>query len=48
MNVVYLQAERLFILELNIEFFAVVCEAFNRAYPDKEIADKTTIHRSVE
>jgi hypothetical protein len=38
-----------FILEHYFAYksFAAVCEAFSSAYPDKEIPNKTTVHRLV-
>jgi hypothetical protein len=46
---VYSRAERVFILEhyFTSKLFAVVREAFSNAYPDKEVPNKTTIHRLV-
>jgi hypothetical protein len=46
---VYSRAERVFILEnyLASKSFAAVREAFSNAYPDKEVPNKTTIHRLV-
>jgi hypothetical protein len=50
-NMVYSRAERLFILRHYVasKSFAAVREAFNSAYPDKEVLNRTTIyrHRSV-
>jgi hypothetical protein len=48
-NMVYSLAERVFILE---HYFvskssAAVREAFSNMYPDKEVPNKTTIHRLV-
>jgi hypothetical protein len=48
-NTAYQQAESVFILE-NVfasKSFATVCEAFSNAYPDKEVPNKTRIHRLV-
>jgi hypothetical protein len=46
---VYSRAERVFILEhySSSKSFAVVREAFSNAYPDKEVPNKTTVHRLV-
>jgi hypothetical protein len=46
---VYSRAERVFILEhyFASKSFAAVREAFSNAYPDKEVPNKTTIHRLV-
>jgi hypothetical protein len=46
-NIVYSRAELVFILEhyLASKSFAAVREVFNNAYPDKEVPNKTTIHR---
>jgi hypothetical protein len=48
-NVVYSRAKRVFILEhyFTLKSFAAVCEAFISAYPDKEVPNKTTVHRLV-
>jgi hypothetical protein len=48
-NMVYSRAERVFILEhyFSSTSFAAVREAFSNAYPDKEVPNKTTIHRLV-
>jgi hypothetical protein len=48
-NVVYSRAERVFILEYHfaLKSFAAVREAYSNAYPDKEVRNKTTIHRLV-
>jgi hypothetical protein len=45
----YSRAEHVFILEHNFasKSFAAVREAFNNAYPDKEVPNKTTVHRLV-
>jgi hypothetical protein len=44
---VYSLAERVFILEhyFASKSFSAVREAFSAAYPDKEVPNKTTIHR---
>jgi hypothetical protein len=44
------RAERVFVLEHNFasKSFAAVCETFSNAYPDKEVPNKTTIHRLVK
>jgi hypothetical protein len=46
---VYSRAERVFILEQYFapKSFAAVREAFSNAYPDKEVPNKTTVHRLV-
>jgi hypothetical protein len=46
---VYSRAERVFILEhyFASKSFAAVREAFSNAHPDKEVPNKTTIHRLV-
>jgi hypothetical protein len=46
---VYSLAERVFILKQYFasKSFAAVGEAFSNAYPDKEVPNKTTIHRLV-
>jgi hypothetical protein len=46
---VYSREERVFILEhyFALKSFAVVRESFSNAYPDKEVPNKTTIHRLV-
>jgi hypothetical protein len=46
---VYSRAERVFIIEHYFESksFAAVRETFSNAYPDKEVPNKTTIHRQV-
>jgi hypothetical protein len=46
---VYSRAERVFIHEYYFasKSFAAVREAFNNAYPDKEVPNKTTVHRVV-
>jgi hypothetical protein len=46
---VYSRSERVFILEhyFASKSFGAVREAFSNAYPDKEIANNTTIHRLV-
>jgi hypothetical protein len=46
---VYSRAERVFILEhyFASKSFAAVREAFSNVYPDKEVPNKTTIHRLV-
>jgi hypothetical protein len=48
-NMVYSQAERVFILEnyFASKSFAAAREVFNNVYPDKEAPNKTTIHRLV-
>jgi hypothetical protein len=48
-NMVYSRVERMFILEhyLTSKSFAAVREAFSNAYLDKEVLNKTTIHRLV-
>jgi hypothetical protein len=48
-NMVYSQAERVFILEhyFASKSFAAVPEAFSNVYPDKEVPNKTTIHKLV-
>jgi hypothetical protein len=48
-NMVYSWAERLLIPELYFasKSFAAVREAFSNAYPDKEVPNKTTVHRLV-
>jgi hypothetical protein len=48
-NMVYSRAERVFILEHHFasKSFADVREAFSNAYPDKEVPNKTTLHRLV-
>jgi hypothetical protein len=48
-NMVYSRAERVFILEhyFASKLYAAVREAFSNAYPDKEVPNKTTIHRLV-
>jgi hypothetical protein len=45
----YSRAERVFILEhyLPSKSFAAVREAFSNVYPDKEVPNKTTVHRLV-
>jgi hypothetical protein len=45
----YSRDERVFILEhyFTQKSFAVVREAFSNAYPNKEVPNKTTIHRPV-
>jgi hypothetical protein len=47
---VYSRAERVFILEhyFASKSFAAVREAFSNAYSDKEVSNKTTIHRLVK
>jgi hypothetical protein len=46
---VYSRAERVFILEnyFTSKLFAAVREAFSDVYPDKEVPNKTKIHRLV-
>jgi hypothetical protein len=46
---VYSRAERMFILEhyFTSKSFAAVREAFSNAYRDKEVPNKTTMHRLV-
>jgi hypothetical protein len=46
---VYSRAERVFILEhyFASKSFAAVREAFSNAYPDKEVPNKTIVHRLV-
>jgi hypothetical protein len=46
---VYSRAERVFILEhyFASKSFAAVREAFSNVYPDKEVPNKTAIHRLV-
>jgi hypothetical protein len=46
---VYSRAERVFILEhyFASKSFAAIRKAFSNAYPDKEVPNKTTIHRLV-
>jgi hypothetical protein len=46
---VYSRAESVFILEhyFASKSFAAVHEAFSNAYPDKEVPNKTTVHRLV-
>jgi hypothetical protein len=46
---VYSRAERVFILEhyFASKSFAAIREVFSSAYPDKEVPNKTTIHRLV-
>jgi hypothetical protein len=46
---VHSRAERVFILEhyFASKSFAAVCEAFSNAYSDKEVPNKTTLHRLV-
>jgi hypothetical protein len=46
---VYSRAERVFILEYYFasKFFATVRKTFSNAYLDKEVPNKTTIHRLV-
>jgi hypothetical protein len=46
---VYSRAECVFILEhyFASKSFAAVREGFSNAYPDKEVQNKTTIHRLV-
>jgi hypothetical protein len=48
-NMVYSRAECVFILEYYFasKSFAAVHESFSNAYPDKEVPNKTTIHRLV-
>jgi hypothetical protein len=48
-KMVYLRAERVFIIEhyFASKSFAAVREAFSNAYPDKEVPNKTTVHRLV-
>jgi hypothetical protein len=48
-NMVYSRSERVLILEhyFTSKSFAAVREAFSNAYPDKELLNKTTIHRLV-
>jgi hypothetical protein len=48
-NMVYSRAERVFILEhyFASKSFAAVYEAFSKMYPDKEVRNKTTVHRLV-
>jgi hypothetical protein len=45
-NMAYSRVERVFIFEhyFASKLFAAVREAFSNAYPDKEVANKTTIH----
>jgi hypothetical protein len=45
----YSRAERVFILEhyFASKSFSAVREAFSNAYPDKEVPNKTTVHRLV-
>jgi hypothetical protein len=49
MNIVYSREEREFILEhyFASKSFAAIREAFTNAYPDKEVPNKTTVHRLV-
>jgi hypothetical protein len=49
-NMVYSRAERAFILEyyFALKSFAAVRELFGNAYPDKEVPNKTTVHRLVK
>jgi hypothetical protein len=44
---VYSRAERVFILEpyLASKYFSAVRDVFSNAYPEKEVPNKTTIHR---
>jgi hypothetical protein len=46
---VYSRAERVFILEhyFASKSFAAVRETFSNAYPDREVPNKTTVHRLV-
>jgi hypothetical protein len=46
-NMVYSRAERVYILKHYFvsKSFIAVREAFSNAYPDKEVPNKTTIHR---
>jgi hypothetical protein len=46
---VYSRAERVFVLEhyFASKSFGAVREAFSNAYPDKEVTNKTTMHRLV-
>jgi hypothetical protein len=46
-NMIYLRTERVFILEhyFASKSFTSVREAFRNAYPDKEVSNKTTVHR---
>jgi hypothetical protein len=48
-NKVYSRVERVSIIEHNMALkpFVAICEAFSNAYPDKEVWNKTTIHRLV-
>jgi hypothetical protein len=48
-NMVHSRAERVFILEhwFTSKLFSAVLEAFSNVYPDKEVPNKTTIHRLV-
>jgi hypothetical protein len=45
----YSRAERVFILEHHFarKSFAALREAFRNSYPDKEVPNKTTMHRLV-
>jgi hypothetical protein len=45
---VYARAERVIILEHHAtKSFAAVCEELRNAYPEKEVSNKTTVHRLV-
>jgi hypothetical protein len=49
-NIVYSRTERVFILEHYFAFIslAAVREAFSSAYPDKEVPNKTKVHRLIK